>query len=199
MALVVAAGVFIGDLIAALDYLLRGEITSRFLAKALVVLLISGGVFFYYFFGLRKPDDPEASARVSRDAWTAAVSAAAVIGMIILGFAHIGAPSTQRILRADQKRVQDLYQLSVQINGRGKANGNKLPQHLTELRGVALADPITPAAYEYHVKDGNQYELCATFSRASRPDNAMRGPDGWPHPAGRHWLFAGRVATSRKP
>jgi hypothetical protein len=52
MALVVAAGVFIGDLIAALTYLLRGELTSRFIAKAVVVLALSGGVFFYYFGGL---------------------------------------------------------------------------------------------------------------------------------------------------
>src|ERR1700751_2668532 len=45
MALVIAAGVFIGDLITALTYLLRGELTSRFLAKAIVVLMLSGGVF----------------------------------------------------------------------------------------------------------------------------------------------------------
>ena len=46
MALVIAACIFIGELIAALTYFLRGEITSRFLAKAFVVLVISGGVFY---------------------------------------------------------------------------------------------------------------------------------------------------------
>jgi hypothetical protein len=56
MALVIAAGIFMGDLIAALAYLLRGELTSRFLAKSFVVLMLSGGVFFYYFGGLRKTD-----------------------------------------------------------------------------------------------------------------------------------------------
>jgi hypothetical protein len=186
MALVGAAGVFIGDLIAVLDYFLRGEITSRFLAKAIAVLVISGGVFFYYFFGLKKPEESEVRARFGRDAWMAIASAAAVIGVIAVGFAHIGAPSTQRILRADQKRVQDLYQLSVEVDGRWKTNGNKLPQHLDELRGVVLADPLTRQAYEYRLKDGSQYELCATFSAASRRNDAMRVRDVWSHPGGHH-------------
>jgi hypothetical protein len=43
MALVVAACVFAGDLIAALTYLLRGELTSRFLAKSFVVFCTSVG------------------------------------------------------------------------------------------------------------------------------------------------------------
>jgi hypothetical protein len=62
MALVIAACVFIGDLIAALTYFLRGEITSRFLAKAFVVLVFSGGVFFYYFGGLGDPKNPGSMA-----------------------------------------------------------------------------------------------------------------------------------------
>ena len=51
LALVVAATVFMGDLICALAFLLRGELTSRFIAKSLVVLALSGGVFFYYYRG----------------------------------------------------------------------------------------------------------------------------------------------------
>lgn len=198
LALVVAAGVFIGDLIAALTYLLRGEITSRFLAKAAVVLAISGGVFFYYFFGLRKSDESQVRSERTRDFWMAVLSAAVVASMVILGFVRIGAPSTQRTLRADQKRAQDLYQLSVQINGRWNSNPHKLPQHLDELAGVALADPITRAGYEYHLKEGGQYELCAVFSAASKGDNAMSGPNTWAHPLGRHCfsLDAARPAES---
>jgi hypothetical protein len=62
MALVIAACVFIGDLIAALTYLLPGEITSRFLAKASVVLVISGGVFSCYFVGSNDPKKPRLTA-----------------------------------------------------------------------------------------------------------------------------------------
>ncbi len=185
MALVIAAGVFIGDLIAVLTYFLRGEATSRFLTKALVVLLLSGGVFFYYFAGLRKPEQaPELAAR-RKDAWMAGLSAIAVAVMVLLGFVRIGGPSTQRMLRADQRRVQDLYQLSLQMSSRWKAEPGKLPQHLDELRDVALADPLTRAEYEYRVQDGAKYELCATFSTASEQQNVRKSRGFWSHPAGR--------------
>jgi hypothetical protein len=56
IALLIAAGIVIGDLIAFLTYFLRGELTARFAAKVATVLLISGGVFWYHFGSLRKAD-----------------------------------------------------------------------------------------------------------------------------------------------
>jgi len=49
IALLIAAGVVVGDLISFLTYFLRGELTSRFVSKVAVVLVISGGIFWYYF------------------------------------------------------------------------------------------------------------------------------------------------------
>jgi hypothetical protein len=185
MALVIAACVFIGDLIAALTYFLRGEITSRFLAKACVVLLISGGVFFYYFGGLKKTEESETQGDSGRSIWMASLSSVVVIVMLLLGFVYIGAPGTQRTLRADRKRVQDLYQLTARINGMWNSKDHKLPEHLDELQDVPLADPMTRAAYEYHVTGEGRYELCATFALPSEK-NAMPRPGTWSHPAGRH-------------
>lgn len=48
IALLIAAGIAVGDLINFLTYFLRGELTGRFVAKTIVVLAISGGVFWYY-------------------------------------------------------------------------------------------------------------------------------------------------------
>jgi hypothetical protein len=184
MALVIAACVFIGDLIAALTFFLRGEITSRFLAKAFVVLVISGGIFFYYFGGLRQSERPEPQSKWSRDRWMAGISMMIVAGMLILGFSHVGAPSTQRTLRADTRRVQDLYMLSSAIYNIW-TSAHKLPEHLDELRNVALADPITRAEYEYRTKDASKYELCATFAMSSRENEALQRASTWSHQAGR--------------
>jgi len=49
LALLIAAGVMIGDIITFLTYFLKGELTARFLSKVAVTLAISGGVFWYYF------------------------------------------------------------------------------------------------------------------------------------------------------
>jgi hypothetical protein len=48
IALLIAAGVVVGDLITFLTYFLRGELTGRFVCKVIVVLAIAGGVFWYY-------------------------------------------------------------------------------------------------------------------------------------------------------
>jgi hypothetical protein len=104
MALVIAASVFMGDLITALAYLLRGELTSRFLAKSFVVLLLSGGVFSYYFGGLRKTDVASAINGPARDRLMAAIGAAAVVLLVILGFFQLGPPRVQRDFRADAQR-----------------------------------------------------------------------------------------------
>jgi hypothetical protein len=48
IALLIAAGIVVGDLITFLTYFLRGELSARFVTKVVTVLLISGGVFWYY-------------------------------------------------------------------------------------------------------------------------------------------------------
>jgi putative exporter of polyketide antibiotics len=54
LALLIAAGVVVGDLITFLAYFLRGELTPRFVAKVAVVLVIAGGIFWYYMGALQK-------------------------------------------------------------------------------------------------------------------------------------------------
>jgi Domain of unknown function (DUF5671) len=54
IALLIAAGVVVGDLITFLTYFLRGELTGRFMAKTSVVLVLAGGVFWYYLGSLQK-------------------------------------------------------------------------------------------------------------------------------------------------
>jgi hypothetical protein len=182
MALVVAACVFAGDLIAALTYLLRGELTSRFLAKSFVVLVLSGGVFYYYFGGLRKAD-----AQPGRDRFMAGLSSAVVALMLVLGFMQSGPPSAQRQFRADAERVRQLYRLSSELNRYWAAHGSQLPPGLDQLPSSTIVDPITHAPYEYHSKQGSQYELCAVFARSSDPrEIAAPSPSPWVHPAGRH-------------
>jgi len=53
IALLIAAGVVVGDLIAFLTHFLRGELTGRFVCKVIVVLAIAGGVFWYYLGSLQ--------------------------------------------------------------------------------------------------------------------------------------------------
>ena len=53
IALLIAAGIVVGDLITFLTYFLRGELTARFVSKVATVLVIAGGVFWYYIGSLQ--------------------------------------------------------------------------------------------------------------------------------------------------
>ncbi|HXW57017.1 MAG TPA: DUF5671 domain-containing protein [Candidatus Cybelea sp.] len=183
MALVIAAAVFIGDLITTVTYLLRGELTSRFLAEVAVVFLLSGGVLFYYLLGLRRTEERAASSRLGLDRSMAVVSALLVVSTVILGFRDIGAPRRQRLLRADQRRIEDLHQLASRLKLRWSSAHN-LPQRLDELAGGSLADPLTQRPYDYHPKQASQYELCANFSADSRREARGGNRSTWSHPAG---------------
>lgn len=57
LTLFVAACIIVGDLISLLNGLLSGELTARFVLKALTVGLISGTVFGYYLWSMRVDDE----------------------------------------------------------------------------------------------------------------------------------------------
>ena len=54
IALLMTAGTMIGDLVVFLTTFLQGELTLRFVLKAIVVILIAGSIFWYYLGSLRE-------------------------------------------------------------------------------------------------------------------------------------------------
>ncbi len=113
----------------------------------------------------------------------AGLSAAGVVLAVVLGFSQLGAPSTQREFRADQQRVRELFQLSTEVKSYWTTHASQLPASIDQFSVRTYTDPINHAPYEYHPKQGSQYELCAVFTRSSE---ASPSPDPWTHPAGRH-------------
>ncbi len=197
MALVIAACVFMGDLIAVLTHLLRGELTSRFVLKALVVLALSGGVFTHYFSGLRRTDITE--ARKGRDKWMAVLSSAIVAFLLLLGFWQLGSPGRQRELRGDMQRMQSLFQLSTQIKIYWSSHQSQLPSNLDQLPVNPFVDPITGKSFEYHPGQGSQYQLCATFARSSERRDVPPEQNVWTHPAGHHCFTMDATAQPSYP
>jgi hypothetical protein len=110
-----------------------------------------------------------------------------VLGAVGAGFYVLGSPSEQRLLRLDERRVEDLNGIRAGVNAYWRAN-QRLPDSLDDARqGTALyRDPVSGEPYEYRVLDERSYELCATFERAFTPEEPGLAVRFWPHPAGRH-------------
>jgi hypothetical protein len=113
-----------------------------------------------------------------------AVGAAVVVALVLaLGFHMLGPLRDQRGISADERRVQDLRAIALQIFFRRAPVAT-----LSELRLVRqVEDPITHASYEYHVKSGTAYELCATFATSSAEDQfeTQQQAAFWHHAKGR--------------
>lgn len=191
----VAALIIIGDLVAILYNFLDGELTKRFVLKALTVLFIAGSIFVHYFNELKELNKQFSWIRIFD--WL-------VVGIVavslIAGFWIAGSPAYQRMVRFDEDRVNDLTYIQSEIVNYWQRK-QTLPTRLSDLNNdisgfVSPKDPESGTEYEYRVTGNLTFELCATFGTSNeeemkRIDSVARpyyyGIDShrWPHGEGR--------------
>jgi hypothetical protein len=180
--LLVASVTIVGDLITVLYKLLQGEISVRFLLKALTILTIAGLVFGFYFLERRKIQYRKGISRSVFQGFGWAVTGIVGLG-IVLGFLTAGSPEQARKHAFDEERAGHLGELSRCIDRYARELG-QLPPSLEELKktsqfaycGNSMQDPETKAQYEYRIVTASreqgpakvgEFELCATFALPS--------------------------------
>jgi hypothetical protein len=192
IALLLTAGGMICDLIWFVDYFLTGELTSRFVSKALTVMLICGAIFIYYVGSLRWDRDTNVAFALRRSLKFGIGATAALVVAFVLGLGVAGTPTAQRRLEADVRRSQDLQSIARAIHfsyEREKGSSASLPASLGDFVGKGVQrsqtlDPETGKIYEYRVKNGLTYELCGVFAGAEEAGRGYRS-QFWYHGTGR--------------
>jgi len=186
IALVIAALTLLGDAVAVITSFLTGDLTSRFLLKALILLVMAGGVFWYYL-GTVRAD----GANPSRDRWFAITATVVVVAFVIMGFMSTGSPSMVRSRQLDETRMERLTEISSQLHNRvaprPQGQGLKLPSSLDQVLGLSSNDTVDPATDKPIVYSpaaaGTKYKLCATFDTSAGQNDV---PVFWSHAAGYH-------------
>lgn len=194
LTLFITSLVIIGDLIYVINTFLGGEITARFILKALSIIVVAGIIFWYYLDDVRR-NLPSKLAKYF--AWaTSIVVLIAVIGAFFI----VGSPMSARLVQFDQQRVNDLQNIQYQVVNYWQRKGT-LPQNLSDLNDsisgyVAPTDPETRNPYEYNVKDSINlnFQLCATFNLSGNVNGSKTMPapitysgsvaENWNHSAG---------------
>lgn len=190
LSLFLGGAILLGDLVAVIWSFLNGEITTRFLLKAAVLLIVIGAALKYYILDARGYwNTHEKQSRLY-----GAIAGSAAIAIIAAGFSHIDAPSEVREFRLDEQQVTDLMDMQYRIEEHYRVNGT-LPDGLDEVYadGSAPLPPEDRAAYEYRVTGERNYELCATFERSTMRDGRSMvrvyepyaGNYNWEHGEGR--------------
>ncbi len=177
---ILAAGIgMAADLVALVNTYLGGEISNRFILKVLAVFVVAGSVFTYYLLDLKgywEKNKPQAQL-------TGILALVLVFGSIIGGFAVMGSPTTQRLMRFDQQKISDLQSIQWQIINYWQAK-QKLPESLEVLNdpltgSVVPTDPQEGKAYTYSIVSTNDlsFKLCATFNRDGTVQSGYIGRD----------------------
>ena len=180
-----AALIIIGDLVRIVFVFLEGEITTRFILKAISVLFVIIVIFGYYLWDIKRT-----KAFKRHKQFVLAIVIIALI-TIIAGFFIIGSPKTERLQRLDLERVQSLSNIQWQIINYWQKK-ERLPEQLSDLEDeisgyTVPTDPITKEPYEYQTKGDETFELCATFDLAGQKEEIRmpRYEQSWQHGLGR--------------
>lgn len=122
------------------------------------------------------------------------VSSAMVLIAIVWGVTLVGSPTTARLLRFDERRINDLRTIHRELQrlchdeDLRDSLKRPLPKTLDELATIArterinVRDPETGEPYAYSVTGPTTYELCATFALTRDSDVDVF----WNHPPGRY-------------
>ena len=200
LVLLIAAGTVMGDLIVAINAFLQGELTIRFVLKALTILAIAGGVFAFYYLERRMVQYRRPIDRgVFRLFGT--VTAIMIITAVIGGLVAVGSPSTARLQALDAERANDLSNLASCVDGYAQEYG-RMPASLETLTMAPsymyctdyLTDPETETPYTFRVVSGPArtggrldatIELCATFTTDTAGTETGKSVYPWSeHPVG---------------
>jgi hypothetical protein len=185
LVLFLASMTAIVDLVTLVRYFVSGEITVRFILKVLAVLIVAGMVGWYYIREIR-------GTATSKIHWYLAIkSSVLVLAAIIWGFCVMGSPLSQRDLRLDQRRIDDLQSIQWQVISFWQQK-ERLPKTLDELANPisSYMVPTDPEfedgrVYEYSTNGDKTFTLCATFTEPI--------PKGWVENGGGTYGFGGSM------
>lgn len=213
LTLFAAALIAIGDLVTVVHTFLQGELTARFLLKALIVFAIAGAVLWYERWEFRREQGGRPPGSILALRWGAI---AITVAAIVVGFMASGSPWSARRVRLDAERIRDLKQLQQRIVEHWQRT-RALPTSIDALRDdiqdyAPARDPETEQPYEYRALGDLQFELCAIFRTDSetQPKSKTTRPAGryntaydatfenWTHGAGRT-CFTRTVDPTRYP
>jgi len=159
-----------GDLIALVFNFLQGELTWRFILKVLAVLFTASAVFLYYLYILRNKPQPFLGG-IKIFVWATIV---VVLATIVYGFVLAGSPFKQRLVRFDERKVDDLMQIQSYIVNYWQQK-EELPETLSDLEDsisgfIPPVDSQSGEEYGYNILGDLSFELCAEFNLESEED-----------------------------
>jgi len=181
LTLLITSLVMAGDLIAAIVCFLSGDLTVRFILKALIILLLAGGIYLWFSSDVGREETRSATEAATIPPsplwrqWLHWFGATVAIVSMVAALYVAGSPFRQRMLRLDVRRVDDLRAIQRNVETYFEREG-VIPATLDALADSPATflqhttDPVSGKPYRYQRVDGDTYTLTAEFDLPSPPD-----------------------------
>jgi len=181
----VSSVVIIGWLIAVIYQFLDGEITIKFILKALTVLAVSGTVLSYYWYDIKREITfGEKNKTIRAYAW---ISLIVIFASLIVGIFFVESPQKMRDKKYDKATIGLLNQMESAVETHYR-NKETIPENIEEL--LASSTAISSVEVEnitFQKTSDTNYELCATFKTSNKNSEECYGSwldEEWQHDAG---------------
>lgn len=165
LSLLIGTGVVLGDLVTVIIYFLNGEITTRFILKALAIAVVVGGALTYYILDTRG----YFKKREQQSIQFGIGAGILVVIALVYGFMNIETPTEVREMKLDDQQVSDLQDMQWRVEEYYRVE-KALPGDISVLYEGAIPPqaPSDRAPYQYNIIDETSYELCANFVHDSQ-------------------------------
>ena len=198
--LLVVSFVMLGWAIAVINNFFNGELTLKFILKALTVLAISGAIFSYYLIDIRR-EQVSGTKNVFAGSYLYGTIIVA-LAIFIAGIFFVESPAQARQLRIDQETINRLNTTENAIQSYFAQSGI-LPENLDVLSQevgfttkLDAQNPSTKQNFDYKILEKKKYQLCTDFLRASLSE-AEGGYPSYTYPYGNYEHEAGRQCFER--
>ncbi len=189
--LFVSSVVMIGWLIATVNSFLDGELTTKFILKAITAISIAASIFTFYLYDIKREEVVEKKDKVIQMYFYG--SLAVVIAVFVASLFFVESPAETRNRKLDQRILENFNDIDRAVNDY-YYDEKKLPENLDELvsefnylTNKDIEDPLSKKKYEYKITSDKKYELCAVFRVSNKGEDEIRYnfyKDRWPHDAG---------------
>lgn len=167
--LLVSSIIILGVMIGVINNFLSGELTWRFIFKAISVFILAAVIFSFYFLDLKRQEFKKPSLFFRIYFY---VSLTLVVAVFASAWFYVESPKVARDKLFDRAVVSNMYNIESAINDYFNRY-KKLPLDLAELEKEDRFSPLNSSAEKivYNKLGDNSFELCANFRTDSQMDN----------------------------
>lgn len=193
--LLVSSLIILSWFIGLINNYLGGELTIKFILKAITAMGISAIVFTFYFHDIRRDKVVGQKDNVIKMYFYG--SLIIIIAVFASALLIVESPQQARDRKLDNAVLEDFNTISNGLNNYYRGN-QKLPVTLEELKSEVLfvteenfKDPDTGQVYEYEVIGDKKYQLCAVFRTSNVDDQDFSNRfyrEEWSHKTGRQCI-----------